>query len=156
MQKELFRYRKTLSSVEQDLETYRQRLAEAQKKSTRTHVNQGQGEEMQRLSKALGNAETEIQRLSGRLKTSEDRKAALHNGNVEELCRMRGELETAQTQVQLLNDQLAEARNRQLAADELNDGMEDLKAELREKERNLDEKDGQLVSIGDMSSCRLW
>ena len=153
LQKELFRYRKTLSSVEQDLETYRQQLAEAQQKSTRTHVNHGQREEMQRLSNALGNAEAEIQKLRERLKASEARKAAMDHGNVEELGRMREELDTAQTQVQLLNNQLSEARNRQSAADELNDGMEDLKAELREKGRHLDDKDGQLVSIGHISTC---
>jgi hypothetical protein len=69
MQKELHRYRKTLTAAERDLEIYRQQIAEMQEKIKREHADAGQLEELERLHRELDNKDAEVLELRRQLET---------------------------------------------------------------------------------------
>lgn len=63
MQRDLHRYKKTLTAAEHDVELYRQQILEMQEKVKRKHANEGQQEELDRLHLALDEKEAELQEL---------------------------------------------------------------------------------------------
>ncbi len=152
LQKELLRYRKTLGTVEQDLESYKQQLNEVRHKSVRGRGEDSQQrEEISKLSNALRHAEAEVQKLGERLKAAENREAATNDEQRRELVQLRQELQGAEVEIQNLNNQLRNARSNEADADRAADELDDLKAELREKERMLGEKDDQLVGAASLN-----
>jgi chromosome segregation ATPase len=72
MQKELYRYRKTLTAAERELELYRQQLLEMQEKVKRKHLDAGQREELDRLHQALEAKEIEVNELKSQESHFED------------------------------------------------------------------------------------
>src|SRR5436305_14311138 len=69
MQKELHRYRKTLTAAERDLEIYRQQIEEMQEKIKREHADAGQLEELARLRHELDAKDAEVLKLRRQLET---------------------------------------------------------------------------------------
>jgi chromosome segregation ATPase len=72
MQKELYRYRKTLTAAERELEIYRQQLLEMQEKVKRKHLDAGQREELDRLHQALEEKDAEVNELKSQESHFED------------------------------------------------------------------------------------
>jgi chromosome segregation ATPase len=79
MQKELHRYRKTLATAERDVELYRQQLLEMQEKVKRKHADEGQREELDRLSQALEDKETELSQLRSKEGHFDDMEDKIHD-----------------------------------------------------------------------------
>jgi len=106
MQKELHRYRKTLTAAERDLEIYRRQVEEMQDRIKREHADAGQLEELERLRHGLDAKDAEILELRQQFETGGQ------GGDV----------------------------------DKLHDEIGDLEADLREKERLLEDRDDEIVS----------
>ena len=103
MQKELHRYRKTLSSAERDVELYRQQLLEMQEKVKQKYTGEDQREELARLRQGLEERESELHQL----------------------------------------------RKQEGHFDDLQDKMHDLEAELREKDRLLNDREDEIDNLKD-------
>lgn len=103
MQKELYRYRKTLTAAERDVELYRQQILEMQEKVKRKHADEGQREELERLQKALDDREAELDQL----------------------------------------------KNQETQFDELQDKIHDLEADLREKDRIINDHEDDADNLKD-------
>jgi chromosome segregation ATPase len=110
MQRELHRYRKTLTSAERDLESYRQQMLEMQDRIRRKHASEGQKEELDRLQRALAEKESEVLDLKNQLQVA-------HKED---------------TQVEKLRNEIG-----------------DLEADLREKDRLLEERDDEVDNLKD-------
>jgi chromosome segregation ATPase len=104
MQKELYRYKKTLTAAEHDVELYRQQILEMQEKTKRKHADEGQREELDRLHQALEEKEAELDELKGK--------------------------GTA-------------------GFDDLEDKIQDLEAELREKDRLINDREDDVDNLKD-------
>lgn len=72
MQKDLMRYKKTLSTAERDVEEYRQQLLEMQDKIKRKHLDEDQREELEQLRQTLDEREGDLSRLRGQESQFED------------------------------------------------------------------------------------
>jgi chromosome segregation ATPase len=79
MQKELHRYRKTLTAAERDVELYRQQILEMQEKVKRKHADEGQQEELERLRQALKGSEAELNKLKSQESQFEDLEDKVHD-----------------------------------------------------------------------------
>jgi chromosome segregation ATPase len=79
MQKELHRFRKTLTAAEHDVELYRQQILEMQEKIKRKHADEGQREELERLQKALESREAELDRLRSQETQLDDLQDKIHD-----------------------------------------------------------------------------
>jgi chromosome segregation ATPase len=108
MQKELQRYKKTLSNAEKDLEAYRQQLLEVQEKNKRRHGDEALQRELKLVQDAL-----------------EDKELEVHD----------------------LRDKLQEAENLVAQSDKLRDDVGDLEADVREKDRLLDEREDEIENL---------
>lgn len=75
MQRELQKFRKTLTAAEKDVEQYRQQIIDMQEKFKRKHVNTGQQEELDNLRQVLEEKEDELNRV----RSQEDKYADMEN-----------------------------------------------------------------------------
>ncbi|KAI9643432.1 hypothetical protein NHQ30_008051 [Ciborinia camelliae] len=75
MQRELQKFRKTLTAAEKDVEQYRQQIMDMQEKFKRKHVNAGQQEELDNLRQVLEEKEDELNRV----RIQEDKYADMEN-----------------------------------------------------------------------------
>lgn len=75
MQRELQKFRKTLTAAEKDVEQYRQQIIDMQEKFKRKHVNAGQQEELDNLRQVLEEKEDELNRV----RSQEDKYADMEN-----------------------------------------------------------------------------
>ncbi|KFY53966.1 hypothetical protein V497_08062 [Pseudogymnoascus sp. VKM F-4516 (FW-969)] len=116
MQKELHRYRKTLTTAERDLESYRQQILEMQEKMKRRHADEGAQEELDLLRQALHDKEIEVQDLQQKLEGSEDQ-----NDDVQKLRDTVTDLEH-------------DVREKDRMIDERDDQIDDLKAQVNERD----------------------
>lgn len=112
MQKELIRYKKTMSSAERDLELYRQQLIEMQEKMKRKHSDEGAREEVERLRRALEEKEDELDQLRSR----------------------QGQFAEFEDKIQDLQDDLRQ-KDREL--DDRDDEVENLKDELKKQAEQI-------------------
>jgi chromosome segregation ATPase len=125
MQRELHRYRKTLTAAERDLEAYRQQMLELQDKMRRKHASEGQKEELDRLQRALEEKESEVLDLKDQL-----RAAQTEDAQVEKLRNVIGDLE-------------ADLREKDRLLDERDDEVDNLKETVKaahRREIELEEK----------------
>jgi chromosome segregation ATPase len=116
MQKELHRYRKTLTTAERDLESYRQQILDMQGKMKRRHADEGAQEELDLLRQALHNKEIEVQDLQQKLENSADQ-----NEDVQKLRDSVTDLEH-------------DVREKERMIDERDDQIDDLKAQVNERD----------------------
>ncbi|KAF7939908.1 uncharacterized protein EAE98_000035 [Botrytis deweyae] len=75
MQRELQKFRKTLTAAEKDVEQYRQQILDMQEKFKRRHVSAGQQEELDNLRQVLEEKEDELNRV----RSQEDKYADMEN-----------------------------------------------------------------------------
>lgn len=121
MQREIARYRKTLTTAEHDLEVYRQQILEMQDKLKRKHADASQQVELARLEHELEDKELEIQDLRGKLENSERQDA-----QVEKLRDEIGDLET-------------DVREKDRIIDERDDEIENLRSRSEEHDGKISE-----------------
>ncbi|OBT54393.1 hypothetical protein VE04_05870 [Pseudogymnoascus sp. 24MN13] len=116
MQKELHRYRKTLTTAERDLESYRQQILDMQEKMKRRHADEGAQEELDLLRQALHDKEIEVQDLQQKLENSADQN------------------EDAQKLRDSVTDLEHDVREKERMIDERDDQIDDLKAQVNERD----------------------
>jgi chromosome segregation ATPase len=126
MQKELLRYRKTLTGAERELESYRQQILEMQEKMKRKHADDGMREELELLRRALQDKEIEVQGLLDKIQD-----AGRQSNEVENLRDTISDLE-------------AEVREKDRLVDERDDEVENLKGQINERDEELVELEDAL------------
>jgi chromosome segregation ATPase len=136
MQRELHRYRKTLTSAERDLETYRQQILEMQQKVKQKHANEGQREEIERLQRALEEREAEVEDLREQILAAER-----DDAEVEKLRDQTGDLE-------------ADLREKDRLVDERDDEIEELNATIKVSKRRELELEEQAQSGEELEEAR--
>lgn len=132
MQRELLRYKKTLSTAERDVEVYRQSFLEMQEKVKQKHADQGQREELERLRQALEEKEDELDRVKNQGSQVEDLQDKIHDLEVE-----------AREKERLLEDQEDEVENLKEEAEKREKEVVDLELQLKKARREaveLEEK----------------
>ncbi len=161
LQRDLRISHKSLAALERELDACRQQLAEAReqaaaaaaavrKNSSAAAAGSGVGsgssqqrEEIRELTRALRHAEAEAQSASERLRAAESRAA-------QAAAEQRAQLDGAEAEIRGLQERLLRqsrsSRDAAAAAEgALADEVEDLKAELRERDMLLEEKTEQVV-----------
>ena len=154
MQKELLRYRKTLSSAERDVELYRQQCLEAQEKAKRHHGDEGQREELDRLRRRLEEREAELDQLrqqEGRFDDLQDKVHDLEaelrendrviNDREDEVDNLKDEVQKHVSTISDLQETMKDAQRRAVELEEKAQASEDLadaKETIEELERDLE------------------
>jgi chromosome segregation ATPase len=153
MQKELHRYRKTLTAAERDIELYRQQFLEMQEKVKRKHVDEGQREELERLRQALEEKEAEITQLKSQENKFEDLEDKVQDLEAElrekirtiddredEVDNLKDELEKHVSTISELEEAMKEARLQALELEEkaqASEDLEDAKKTIQDLEQDL-------------------
>jgi chromosome segregation ATPase len=158
MQKELIRYRKTLSSAERDLETYRLQVTEMHEKVKQRNSSAGQKEAMDRLQQALEDSEVEINRL--KLQVSkfedlqdhvEDLEAAIREKNrlvddrEDEVENLKEEVEKHLESISLLKESVKKEQRRNVELEEKAQGADD----LEDAKESIDKLERELKRVQD-------
>lgn len=120
MQKELHRYRKTLSTAEHDLESYRQQILEMQDKMRRKHADERAQEELDLLRQALHDKEIEVQDLREKLEDGA-------NQDDDDLHKLRD----------AVTDLEHDGREKDRQIDERDDQLDSLKAQVNERDDEI-------------------
>jgi chromosome segregation ATPase len=155
MQKELHRYRKTLSAAERDVELYRQQLLEMQEKVKRKHADEGQQEELDRLRQGLEEKEAELEELrrqEGQFDDLQDKIQDLEaelrekdraiNDREDEVDNLKDEVEKHANTISDLQQTMKDAQRRAVELEEKAQASEDLeeaKETIDELERDLEQ-----------------
>ena len=126
MQKELYRYKKTLTAAEHDLETYRQQLLDMQERMKRKHADQDQQEELERLREVVQVKEAEIERLRG------------YEEKIEALQDKIGDLEgDLREKDRVIDDREDEVENLKDEAGKHTSSVADLKETIKDQQRQM-------------------
>ncbi|ELR05869.1 hypothetical protein GMDG_07642 [Pseudogymnoascus destructans 20631-21] len=156
MQKELHRYRKTLTTAERDLESYRQQILDMQEKVKRRHADEGAQEELDLLRQALHDKEIEVQDLQQKLESSADQNEDVQKlrdsvtdleHDVREKDRMIGERDD---QIDNLKAQVNEGDDEVLELEEKVKAAKRREIELEEKGQWNDELEEAMETISDL------
>ena len=135
LERELKRYRKQLKTSEDELELYRQQLADYVDKVKRRHMDEAMREEVEKLHKVADERAAAIQDLREQLENAE-----VNAGESEELEKLREHVE----------DLESELRTKEQSVEEKEDKIEELEAKLSSSRGDLDEeveeKDQQIES----------
>lgn len=153
MQKELYRYRKTLTAAERELELYRQQLLEMQEKVKRKHLDAGQREEIDRLHQALEDKEAEFNELKNQESHFEDLQDKIHDLEGElrqkdrliddrddEVENLKEEIEKHVGTISDLEENVKAAHRRAIELEEqvqAGEELEDVKETIQELEQSL-------------------
>ena len=153
MQKELYRYRKTLTAAERELELYRQQLLEMQEKVKRKHLDAGQREELDRLRQALEDKEAEVNELKGQeshfedlqekiqdLETELRQKDRLIDDQDDEVNNLKDEIEQHMQTISGLEETVRATQQRAIELEEqalAGEELEDAKETIQELEQSL-------------------
>ena len=153
MQKELHRYRKTLTAAERDIELYRQQFLEMQEKVKRKHVDEGQREELERLRQALEEKEAEITMLKNqenKFEELEDKAQDLEaelrekvraiDDREDEVDNLKDELEKHVSTISELEEAMKEARLQAVELEgkaQASEDLEDAKKTIQDLEQDL-------------------
>jgi chromosome segregation ATPase len=153
MQKELYRYRKTLTAAERELELYRQQLLEMQEKVKQKHLDAGQREELDRLHQALNDKEAEVNELKSQESQFEDlqdkiqdletelrRKDRLIDDRDDEVDNLKDEIEKHVGTISDLEETVKAAQRRAIELEEraqASEELEDAKETIQELEQSL-------------------
>ena len=154
MQKELHRYRKTLTSAEHDVELYRQQILEMQEKIKRKHADEGQREELDRLNQALEERETELEELKGKGSGFDDLEDKIHdleaelrekdraiNDREDDVDNLKDEVEKHLETISDLEDAVKQAQRREVELEEKiqsNEELVDARETIEELEQDLE------------------
>ncbi|KAN0101776.1 microtubule associated protein-like protein [Hyaloscypha variabilis] len=154
MQKELYRYRKTLTAAERELELYRQQLLEMQEKVKRKHLDAGQREELDRLHQALEEKEAEVNELKSQESNFEDLQDKIHDLEAElrqkdrliddrddEVENLKDEVEKHTGTILDLEETLKATQRRVIELEEraeAGEQLEDAKETIQELEQSLE------------------
>lgn len=168
MQKELIRYRKTLTSAERDVEIYRQQFLDMQDKVKRKHLDQGAREELDRVRETLEEREAELDRFKRQelrvddlqdkmddLKTDLREKDREINDREDEIDNLKEEVDKQESTISELTAALKEAQRRAVDMEakaqdseeldeanvkikELEDSVKQLKEEAKETIQDLE------------------
>ncbi|EJT75264.1 tropomyosin-1 alpha chain [Gaeumannomyces tritici R3-111a-1] len=172
MQRDLQRYKKHLTSAEKDLENYRQQILEMQDKFRKRHATEDQRVELERLKLALEAKEADVADLQQRLDQSQrenDKAEKLQDeiGDLEADVREKDriisqhedELEDLNLRVQTAEDKAKDSQRRIVELEEkarassklqeANDAIEDLEADVRKLENQVEELKDKLQDAVD-------
>jgi chromosome segregation ATPase len=153
MQKELYRYRKTLTAAERELELYRQQLLEMQEKVKRKHLDAGQREELDRLQHALDDKEAEVNELRSQESQFENlqdkiqdleaelrQKDRLLDDRDDEVDNLKDEIEKHVGIISGLEETVKDSQRRAIELEEqaqVGEELEDAKETIQELEQSL-------------------
>lgn len=172
MQRDLQRYKKHLTSAEKDLENYRQQILEMQDKFRKRHATEDQRVELERLKLALETKEADVADLQQRLDESQrenDKAEKLQDeiGDLEADIREKDriisqhedELEDLNLRVRTAEDKAKDSQRRIVELEEkaqassklqeANDAIEDLEADVRKLENQVEELKDKLQDAVD-------
>jgi chromosome segregation ATPase len=154
MQKELLRYRKTLTAAERDVDLYRQQFLEMQETVKRKHADDGQREELDRLRRVLEEKEAEVDHLKRQNGRSEDLEDKIHdleadlrekdriiNDREDEIDTLKDEVEKHVDTISNLEDSVKKSQRRALELEEQaqsGEELEDAKETVQELERHVE------------------
>lgn len=154
MQRELQRYRKTLTAAEHDVELYRQQILEMQEKIRRKHADEGQREELGRLHQALEEKEAEVGQLKSQGVQFDDLEEKIHdleaelrekdrviNDREDEVDNLKDEIEKNTATISDLEETVKQAQRREVELEEKvqsNEEVVDAKETIEELEHDLD------------------
>jgi chromosome segregation ATPase len=154
MQKELHRYRKTLTTAERDLETYRQQILEMQEKVKRKHASEGQREELERLQRVLQDKESEVLDLQEQLRAAERQDGQVEKQLRDEIGDLEADLrekdraiEERDGELDSLKETISAAKRREIELEEQAQSGEDLeeaKQTIEEMERDIERLKAEL------------
>ena len=154
MQKELHRYRKTLTVAERDVELYRQQLLEMQEKIKRKHADEGQREELEHLRRALEDKEIELGQLRSQesqfdnmedkihdLETDLREKDRMVNDREDEIDNLKDEVSKQAGTISDLEEAIKEAQHNVVELEEKaqsDEQLDEAKETIEELERDLE------------------
>ena len=154
MQKELYRYRKTLATAERDVELYRQQILEMQEKVKRKHADAGTREELDSLRKALEEKEADLARLQSQESQFEDLQDKVHdleadlrekdriiNDREDDVDNLKDEVEKQAGTISDLEDAVEKSRRRAAELEEeaqAGEELADAKEVIADLERDLE------------------
>ncbi|EAA30303.1 hypothetical protein NCU02411 [Neurospora crassa OR74A] len=145
MQRELQRYKKTLSTAEKDLEKYRAQMMEMQEKAAKKFSDGNQRAELDRLRQLVEEKEAEIRRLQQLLEQGQGENEKLEElqehieEEAEELREKAAEFEEQLKEAQV---RIAELEDKAASSDVLREAqetIEDLQHDVRRLEQQLDD-----------------
>ena len=162
MQRELQRYKKTLTSAEKELESYRQQILDMQEKAKRKFADQNQRAELDRLRQQLEDKDAEIDSLHRQLKSQESdhdkfeklqdeigdleadlrRKDDVITQHEDEIDELREKVDDAEDQLKKTQRRMVELEEKAQDGDRLGeakDTIEDLEANVRRLEQQVDD-----------------
>lgn len=158
MQKELLRYKKTLSTAERDLEAHRQQILELQQKMKLKKADEGQRQEMDRLVQALEEKEAEINKLRLEGNEFEDFQDKIHDLEAEvreknrliddredEVDNLKDELDKQAGTISELEETVKRSQRRAVELEEQGQVGE----ELEEAKETIEELESQLKRLRD-------
>ncbi|KAK1774300.1 hypothetical protein QBC45DRAFT_397165 [Copromyces sp. CBS 386.78] len=131
MQRDLQRYKKTLTSAEKELEKYRAQMMEMQEKATKKFSDDNQRVELERLRQLVEEKEAEIRRLQQLLEQGQGQG---ENEKVEELQEHIADLEH-------------DIRQKDLTIDEHEEEVEELREKAAEFEEQLKEAQERIAEL---------
>ncbi|TLD17560.1 uncharacterized protein PgNI_00473 [Pyricularia grisea] len=172
MKRELHRYKKHLTSAEKDLEAYRQQILEMQEKFKKRQANEGQRLEIERLQQALEEKDAGLEDLQQKLDQGEkelDRIEKLQDeiGDLEADNRAKDqligqhedEIEDLKLRVQAAEDKAKDSQRRMVELEEkaqassklaeVKETIEDLEADVRRLQNELEESKDKLQDAVD-------
>ncbi|KAF7561973.1 hypothetical protein G7046_g2147 [Stylonectria norvegica] len=126
MQRELYRYKKHLTTAEKDLEVCRHEMAEFQEEAHQQHTDKNLLAEIEKMRQALEDREAEIEELQ----QNNDK-----NQHVE-IEKMRQELEDREAEIEEL--QQNNDKNQHAEIEKMRQALEDREAEIEELQQNND------------------
>jgi chromosome segregation ATPase len=154
MQKELHRYRKTLTAAERDVELYRQQILEMQDKIQTKHADEGQREELDNLRRLLEEREVELSQLKSQEGQVDDLEDKIHdleadlrekdrviNDREDEVDNLKDEVEKHVATISELEEAAKKAQRRAVELEEKAQSSEELadaKEAIEELERGLE------------------
>ncbi|KAF4637938.1 hypothetical protein G7Y89_g158 [Cudoniella acicularis] len=160
MQRELQRYRKTLSIAERDVDVYRQQLLETQENIKQKHADEGAREELDHLRQALEESEAEVNRLKLQESQSEDFQDRIHDLEAEvreknrllddrddEVENLKDEVEKHAGTISDLEERVKQAQRRHVELEEkaqASEDLEDAREAIDELEQDLKQMKNEL------------
>ncbi len=162
MQRELHKYKKTLSSAEKELESYRQQILDMQEKAKRKFADENQRAELERLRQQLEEKDAEIEDLHRQLQSQETdndkieklqdeigdleadlrRKDDVITQHEDEIDELREKVDDAEEQLKKTQRRMVELEEKAQDGDRLGeakDTIEDLEANVRRLEQQVDD-----------------
>jgi len=167
MQRELQRYKKHLTSAEKDLESYRVQITEIQEKAKRKFADESQRAELDQLRRALQDREADVEHLQRQVESDENmsdvveklrdevgdleadirRKDQIITEREDEVEDMREKVAKAEGEIKASKRRMVELEEKAQSSERLQeakDTIQDLEADLRRLEDQMDQMKDKL------------